>query len=157
MPKNSRSFFERLTGSAGAETIENADSRNGRFFPPKETAGKKDWPAEPNEAELAIDVFQTPSEIIIQTMVAGVKPEELDISITQDMVTIKGARQKETKIEEKNCYYQELYWGRFSRSIMMPGEVDQEKAEAAIKNGLLTIRLPKVDKERTHKLKIKNA
>ncbi|MEK7595930.1 MAG: Hsp20/alpha crystallin family protein [Patescibacteria group bacterium] len=157
MPKNSRSFFERLTGSAGAETEEKTDPRNGRLSPPKETAGKKDWLAEPNEAELAMDVFQTPSEIIIQTMVAGVKPEELDISVTQDMVTIKGTRQKETRVEEKDCYYRELYWGKFSRSIMVPEEVDQEKAEATIKNGLLTIRLPKVDKERTHKLKIKNA
>ncbi|MEK7121975.1 MAG: Hsp20/alpha crystallin family protein [Patescibacteria group bacterium] len=157
MPKNHRSFFERLTGSAGAETEEKADSRKERFSLSKETAEKKDWPAESNEAELAIDAFQTPSEITIQTMVAGVKPEDLDISITQDMITIKGTRQQEIKVKENDYYYQELYWGSFSKSIMLPEEVDEEAAEATIKNGFLTVRLPKLDKERTHKLKIKNA
>jgi len=155
MQKNNRSFFERLTGSASVETEENADAKK-RLSLPKEAAEKKDWLPESEEAELAIDVFQTPTEITIQTMVAGVKPEELDISITQDMVTITGTRREETKIKENDYYYQELYWGKFSRSIMVPEEIDEEKAEATIKNGLLTIRLPKIDKERTHKLKIKN-
>ena len=155
MQKNNRSFFERLTGSASVETEENADAKK-RLSLPKEAAEKKDWLPESEEAELAIDVFQTPTEITIQTMVAGVKPEELDISITQDMVTITGTRREETKIKENDYYYQELYWGKFSRSIMVPEEIDEEKAEATIKNGFLTIRLPKIDKERTHKLKIKN-
>ncbi|MBI2628185.1 MAG: Hsp20/alpha crystallin family protein [Candidatus Niyogibacteria bacterium] len=155
MPKSGRSFFEILTGSASAKAEENADAKK-RSSLPKET-DKKDWLPESDEADLAIDVFQTPNEITIQTMVAGVKPEELDISITQDMITIKGTRRKEIKIEEKDYYFQELYWGKFSKSIMVPEEIDEEGAEATIKNGLLTIRLPRIDKERTHKLKIKSA
>lgn len=110
---------------------------------------------EETEGELTVDVYQTPSEIVIKSMVAGVKPEDLDISITRDMVTIKGKRETERFVKEEDYYHQELYWGSFSRTIMLPSEVEVEEADAVEKHGLLIIRLPKIDKNKQTRLKVK--
>lgn len=108
------------------------------------------------EGELSVDVYQTTSEIIIEAMVAGVKPEDLHLSITRDMVTIKGRRDGNTQITHDDYFYKELYWGTFTRTILLPHEVEIEEAEAVEKHGLLIIRLPKVDKARQTKLKVKS-
>ena len=88
-------------------------------------------------------------------MLAGVKPEDLQISITRDMVTIKGRRDGNTQISEDDYFYRELYWGSFSRSILLPHEIEIESVEAVEKHGLLIIRLPKIDKARQAKVKVK--
>jgi HSP20 family molecular chaperone IbpA len=105
------------------------------------------------EGELSVDVYQTANEIIIEAMVAGVKPEDLHLSITRDMVTIKGRRDGNTQVTHDDYFYKELYWGSFTRTILLPHEVEIEEAEAVEKHGLLIIRLPKVDKARQTKLK----
>ena len=159
MPKDHRSFFERLTGSVNAvENDEEEMIREPMVAAEKTKAAAKagDWMNEEEEGQLAVDVFQTPSEIIIQAVVAGVKPDELDVSITQDMVTLRGRRQKQREISGEDYYYQELYWGAFSRSILLPQEVDADSSEATLKNGILSIKLPKLDKNRVQKLKVKN-
>jgi len=115
---------------------------------------EKNWPTE-TEGQLTIDVYQTPSDIIIKSTIAGVKPEELDIAISNDMVTIKGYREKDEEVRAEDYYYQECYWGAFSRSVILPVDVESDKAEAGIKNGVLTIRLPKIEKIRTKKIKVK--
>jgi len=126
---------------------------------PEEEEEEKDWleEAEGEEGQLTIDVYQTESDIVIKSTIAGVDPEEIDISITNDMVTIKGKRSKDEKVETESYYYQELYWGAFSRSVILPVEVDADRAKASIKNGILTIRLPKVEKVKTKKIKVKAA
>jgi len=163
MPKDNRSFFERLTGSINAEEDDKMiEEEKDESFRREAVVGQKlktaktDWMSEDEEGQLAVDMFQTPDEIIIKSVVAGVKPDEIDVSITQDMVTIRGRRQKQHEIEGDNCFYQELYWGGFSRSILLPQEVDSEAAEATIKNGLLTVKLPKLDKNRIQKVRVKN-
>ncbi len=144
-----RSFLERLTGSvpAGDEDI----NLEQRLSSPDSAA----WLNE-EEGELAVDVYQTPSEIVIQTMVSGVKPEDLDVAITREMVTIKGKRHLTREIDHDNYFHKELYWGSFSRTILLPCEVEVEEAEALEKHGLLTIRLPKIDKSKSQNLKIKS-
>ena len=107
--------------------------------------------------ELAVDVYQTPTHIIVKAMIAGVRPEDLDISITRDMVTLKGKREQHTEVQSGEYFFQELYWGSFSRTIVLPQEVEIEEAEATEKHGLLVIRLPKVDKGRQTKLKVKSS
>ncbi|MEK7160409.1 MAG: Hsp20/alpha crystallin family protein [Patescibacteria group bacterium] len=107
-----------------------------------------------SEGQLTIDVYQTPAEIVIKSTIAGVSPEDLDITITNDMVTVKGKREKDEVITEGDYYYQECYWGAFSRSVILPVDVEAEKAEASMKNGILTIRLPKIEKIKTRKIKI---
>jgi len=151
MPKHAKSFFERLTGSANAED----DFEEEKPVATKKAKKEEDWDEE-EEGQLTIDMFQTPEEIVIQTMVAGVKPDELDVSISKDMITIKGKRQTKHEVAHDNYYYKELYWGTFSRSILLPQEVDSDRADASIKNGLLVIKLPKIDKEKIQRLDIKS-
>ena len=111
---------------------------------------------EGEEAQLTIDVYQTPTEIIVKSIVAGVKPDDLSISITRDMVTIKGKREENREVVDDEYFYKELYWGSFSRTVMLPQEVNPEEAEAIEKHGLLIIRLPKLDKEKQTKLKVRS-
>jgi len=151
--KDNRSFFEKLTGSIKMdETPEEIPSK----LPTKASVGKSDWLAEePEEGQLTIDVYQTPTEIVIKSMVSGVKPEDLDISITRDMITIKGKRETERFIKDEDYLHQELYWGSFSRTIMLPAEIEVEEAEAIEKHGLLILRLPKIDKNKQTRLRVK--
>lgn len=107
------------------------------------------------EGQLTIDVYQTDNDIIIKSTIAGVKPEDLDININNDMVTIRGERKQEEEIDSENYYYQECYWGPFSRSVILPVEIITEKAEATMKNGILTLRLPKADVTRTRKIQVR--
>ncbi len=150
-----RSFFERLTGSVKEDEY----MEESKKVTVHGTAGKnsKNWmEEEEQEAELTIDVFQTPSDIIVQTMVAGVKPEDLEITIARDMVTIRGKREESRTIDEDNYFTKELYWGSFSRTVSLPQEVEPEDAEATEKHGLLTIKLPKIDKEKKKNVKVKS-
>jgi len=107
------------------------------------------------EGQLAVDVFETDKDIIIQTAIAGVKPQDLDISIENDIVSIKGKREKIYKEENENYFFQECYWGKFSRQIILPEEVDPSRAEATMKNGILVIKMPKIEKEKKRKIEIK--
>lgn len=120
-----------------------------------ELAVAKPKPPKQNDGQLTIDVFQTDDDVVIQSTIAGIDPEkDIDISITTDMVTIKGTRSPEQKIKSSDYYYQELYWGPFSRSVILPVDVDTESAKASYKNGILTVRLPKIEKIKTKKIKI---
>ena len=156
MAGNSKSFFERLTGG-----ITNQDEEAEEYAPSAKSSQRKETRQDllNNEEEigqLTVDMYQTPSEIVIQTMVSGVKQEDLDVSVTQDMINIKGKRQRARELSEENYYYKELYWGSFSRSIMLPQEIDPDQIDATLKHGILTVRLPKVNKEKIQKIKIKS-
>lgn len=107
------------------------------------------------DGQLTIDVYQTDNEIVIKSTIAGVKPEDLDVSINNDMVTIKGERKNEESVSGENYYYQECYWGNFSRSVVLPVDIISEKAEASLKNGILTIRLPKADITKIKKIQVR--
>ncbi len=154
MAKGKRSFFERLTGAVNLAEAEEAAENSKVILQPQ----KNGWAEEDENGEtgqLGVDVYQTPEDIVIKTMVAGVRPEDLDISITRDMVTIKGTREAANEVTEDNFFFKELYWGTFSRTIVLPQEIEVEEAEAIEKHGLLIIRLPKVDKGRQTKLRVK--
>jgi HSP20 family protein len=156
-----KSFFERLTGKIDEEEeILEEEEPSSKKTPSLEkellvNQKSANWEEE-LEAELTVDLYQTPSDIIVKTMVAGVQPESLSISITRDMITIKGKREEGNTVDRDNYFIQELYWGAFSRTISLPEEVDPEEAEAIEKHGLLIIKLPKLDKNRETKLKIKS-
>ncbi|MFA6274221.1 MAG: Hsp20/alpha crystallin family protein [Candidatus Paceibacterota bacterium] len=154
MENKKRSFFERLTGSIRAEEHDDEDVKR---ISVKEDKKGNGWMEEENdEAELTVDVYQTPTEIIVQTMVAGVKPEDLELTIARDMITIRGKREDLRKVDEENYFTKELYWGAFSRTILLPQEIEPEEAEAIEKHGLLTIKLEKVDKEKKTSIKVKS-
>src|SRR3989344_2844435 len=142
---NKRSFFERLTGAVRIDEEGGAETRSTAT---RESTKPNIFEEIEEEAQLTVDVYQTPSEIIIKTMVAGVKPEDLDVSITRDAVTIHGERNEDRTVSEGDYMHQELYWGTFSRTIALPEEIDVDGAEAVEKHGLLILRLPKLDKNR---------
>ena len=170
MAREKKSLFTWLTGSAGGDadfSFDDLESGSG-FAVPTRKAEKKQSAApatpppasvmeeEPIEGELSVDVYQTPTHIVIKAMIAGVRPEDLDVSITRDMVTIRGRREQHTEGTSGDFFFQELYWGSFSRTIVLPQEVEIEEAEALEKHGLLIIRLPKMDKGRQAKLKVRS-
>lgn len=107
------------------------------------------------EGQLAIDVYQTASEIVIQAPIAGVKPEDLEVAVSDEMVTIKGERKPRTTIKKEDYLSQECYWGPFSRSYLLPVKVDANRASASLKDGILTITIPKEEATKTKILRIK--
>ena len=175
-----RSFFERLTGSIRINEEEPEPVRESRA-PVRDTkprrraaepvekarvihpvaADEEPADAEPAEAEpaeegqLTVDIYDEGPNLVIQSSMAGVKPEDIDISLQEDTLTIRGRRERTKEIAEGNFYYRELYWGSFSRSIILPEEVEFPKAEATLKHGLLSIKLPKKDRsEKKIKLRV---
>ncbi len=164
-----KSFLERLTGGIRMEDEEmeerttasdvsrtiNMSGKNPADQKNSDIEKDSGWEEEV-DAELTIDLYQTPTEIILQTMVAGVHPDNLSITITRDMIVIRGKREENQSINSENYFAQELYWGSFSRTVSLPEEVDPEEAEAIEKHGLLIIRLPKINKNKETKLKVKS-
>lgn len=117
---------------------------------------KEKWPnfsSEP-EGQLAIDVYQTETDLVIQSAIAGVKSENLDISIEKDIVSIKGIRKKPFP-EEGDYFAKECFWGPFSREIILPAEVDPNRAEASMKDGVLIIRIPKILRDKKRKITVR--
>lgn len=147
-----QSFFERLTGSRPAPPPESPRER----VAPKSLAKEEDAAPADDDAELTVDLFDDGDNIVAQAIVGGVKPEDVDVQVTDDSITIRGKRHRVHEMKGNNFYFQELYWGSFSRSISLPQEVVSDEAEASTKNGLLTIKLPKRDRNKTQKLRVKS-
>jgi HSP20 family protein len=182
MTQEPRSFFERLTGAKVLRSPEDSEdqeipvhdtARQESDFTQREVATVLSEPEveieqeyddseslssdDEQEGQLTVDVFQDNENVIIQSTVAGVSPDDLDVSITNDMVTIRGERKRVYDVQEQDYFYQECYWGTFSRSVILPVEIDADNAEAKMKNGVLTIRIPKANIAITRKLKVKDA
>ena len=107
------------------------------------------------EGQLNIDMYQTKDNVIIKSTIAGVRPEDIDITVANDMLTIRGSRNKEEAIAQDDYFYQECYWGNFSRSVIIPIDIESEHIEADLKDGILTIVIPKAAKAKTKKVKVK--
>lgn len=150
MLQSKKSFFERLTG-----TVKIDDEHELMHQENESTPSILD--EESADGQLAVDVYRTQEEIVIKTMIAGVRPDDLDINITRSMVTIRGKREESREVRDNDYFFRELYWGTFSRTISLPEEIEVEDAEAIEKHGLLIIRLPKIDKARNNKLKVKSS
>ncbi len=115
---------------------------------------KDDW-MEDYEGQLAVDVFQTDDDITIKAPIAGVKPEDLEISITDETINIKGERKEQSEIQRENYLCQECYWGSFALSYILPIPVVSEKAQASLKHGILTIKIPKQEKTKVRTVEVK--
>ena len=108
-----------------------------------------------SEGTLTVDVYEDGDDIVVQSTVAGVEDDKLEVNITTESVTIRGERERNDKVEDKDYFYQELFWGTFSRTVILPHEVDPEHSSATLKNGVLTVRMPKLDRAKAKKLKVK--
>ena len=157
-------FFSRLTGKSDdygeyLDELEGAhakfegtgEERHARINTREEFASSE----EPG-GELAVDVYQTAEAIVVKAFIAGVQPASVDISLTREMLTVSGTRQDEREVDEDDYFQRELYWGSFSRTILLPEEVDVDAAEASEKHGILMIRLPKINKGKQTKLKVRS-
>ncbi|MBI2506624.1 MAG: Hsp20/alpha crystallin family protein [Candidatus Colwellbacteria bacterium] len=137
-------MFDKLFGKPGK--LETRKARN------KEREVPETGIAEEMEGQLAIDVYQTPDEIVVESTIAGVKIADIDIDVSAEKVTIRGERHRDSKIMGHDYFWQECFWGKFSRSVILPEEIDPDKAHFTLKRGVLTIYLPKVHKDRVRKI-----
>lgn len=162
------SFLERLTGSVPANDYDrilddehhfgdDETEETGSYSAEDEWHEPENGESTQQEGELPVDMFQTNDAIIIKALVAGVSPTDLDISITRDMVTIRGVREEFQETNDDNYFHRELFWGGFTRTLVLPEEVVIDEAVAQEKHGLLEIRLPKLDKHRSTQLKVKSS
>lgn len=175
--KIKRTFFQRLTGGGSYDedeiegtfeedegVEENISDRikgnNKKGLPVKgslDAGNRSSWMEEQgDEGELALDMYVTPDSIVVRTMIPGVKKEDIDIALSRDSLTLKGKRVEENRVADQDYYHRELYWGSFIRTVELPHEIDIEHAEAAEKDGMLVLTLPRVDKGRQTKLKIRS-
>lgn len=168
------SLLDRLTGSTGDEYDDffedqvqdtrtttpqriqerpslQQDRRDARDDRPKTT----DWATPQENEELPVDVYQSNGHVVVKAFIAGISPNTIDIALTRDMVTITGTREEEKEVSEDGYFQKELFWGAFSRTVLLPEEVDVDGAEATEKHGVLVIRLPKINKAKQTKLKVR--
>ncbi|VAW32363.1 hypothetical protein MNBD_CPR01-496 [hydrothermal vent metagenome] len=165
-----RSLFSRLSGSVPnnssydafedefpepATQIQKQTEIHNTKSPDTDTNANNIIEEDSGAGELPVDVLQTADEIIIHAFVAGVRPDELNVSISRDVVIIEGTRAERQQVSTADYFTQELFWGSFTRTIMLPQEVDVDNATAHSKDGLLTLTLPKLDRTRQTKLKVK--
>lgn len=156
MPRK-RSFFEKLTGAIKLDDDHDVIiNEHNHHSLEEETPKQLSWQNEDVEGELTVDVYQTPTHVVIKTMIAGVRPEDIEVHIARDVVTIKGKREDEKEIKEDDYYHRELYWGSFSRTIILPQEVQADEAEAMERHGLLIVKIPKIDKHKQTRVKVRS-
>jgi len=163
MATSEEKFFESLAKGARLPDGQGSDNHHYKVDadedssePEEKTPAKKSDADEiETEGKLTIDVYKTPSEIVVESAIAGIKPEDLDVNVSTDSITIKGERRRDEKIKDGDYFYQECYWGRFSRSVILPEEIDPDRATVHFKNGILTVRLPKLNRKKSKKLNVK--
>ncbi|MBU1446049.1 Hsp20/alpha crystallin family protein [Patescibacteria group bacterium] len=113
------------------------------------------YDGESTDGQLALDVYQTQDDIVILAPIAGVNLEDMNVSVTEDVLTIKGKRNLNIDIPDENYFTQECFWGDFSRSIVLPASVNTNKISANFKDGVLKIEIPKVEKVHSKIIRIK--
>jgi len=151
------SFLDKLKGGMGIEEpekVKTIKSKKKAKLELKPKPKKEEPKAEETEGELAIDVYETADDIVIQSPIGGTKAEDLDISIEDDMVTIRGNREHLVEKQGRNYVYQECYWGSFARKVILPEKVDETKTKATMKNGILTLVMPKLRRKKLKKVSV---
>jgi HSP20 family protein len=97
------------------------------------------------DGELVVDVFETKNDFVVLAAIAGIQIKDIDISLEKDMMVIKGNRCDPHDHADKKYFYQECYWGPFSRKIVLPENIDIDKADAQMDKGVLSIKIPKIE------------
>lgn len=118
-------------------------------------AGKKEGELFDQDGELVVDVFETNADFVVSAAIAGVQIKDLDISLEKDMMVIKGNRCDPHETLDKKYFYQECYWGPFSRKVILPENIDIDSADAQMDHGVLTIKIPKNEPTGKEKLGVK--
>ncbi|MDD3190410.1 MAG: Hsp20/alpha crystallin family protein [Candidatus Pacebacteria bacterium] len=170
MMKQKKSFLDKIVGGSEEDQLKESEGREeakpigienverDESVGMTEEGVQEEWMDEgvaEDDGQLAIDVYQTEDAIVVKSIIGGIRPEDLDLTVTNDMVTIKGVRQNSEEIVDDNYYYQECFWGSFSRSVILPCDIRTDGVEASMKNGILTIRMPKIEKGSSTKVEVR--
>jgi HSP20 family protein len=126
-----------------------------RLFEESFIRPRRGWPAVSEGEPLAVDMYENENEVVVKTAVPGIKPEDIDISVTRDILTIQGETKAEEKVEKANYVRQERRYGAFARHLSLPSTVIAEKATAKFEDGVLTLTLPKAEEAKPKTIKIK--
>jgi HSP20 family protein len=153
--EKSSAFFTNLDELKSSLENDQHDDSSVLRLPKKAEPEQEQWFTEDYEGQLAVDVFQTKDNIIVKSTIAGIKPEDLEIYVHNDLLTIRGKREDEKSEEGTEYFYKECYWGGFSRSVILPVEVQVDKVAASMKNGVLTIIMPKATKSKLVNVQVK--
>ena len=150
------SFFRRLAGgtsNAGEPEYKIDLAKAGLPAPEPGKADSRDL--EGPMGQLTVDIYHTTDCIVVESAIAGAKPEDIDVSVSPDSISIKGMRRRELEGADAEYLHQECYWGKFTRSIILPEEVDPERANVNFKNGILSVKMPKTNRNRARKLEVR--
>ena len=116
------------------------------------------WPGfGEEEGQLAVDIYQTEEAVIVKSTIAGATSSDIDVSLVEDILTIKGRRELPENVPADAYLYRECYWGKFSRTIILPFELKNDKVSASLHNGVLTVTLPKARRSKETTIKVKDA
>ena len=113
------------------------------------------WIAPTSAAGMALDVYETKDQVVIKAALPGVKPEETEVTITGDTLTIRGESKEEKEVKEENYIRKERHFGSFARSVTLPAGLEADKAEATFENGVLTLKIPKSEQVKPKSIKVK--
>jgi HSP20 family protein len=155
-----KNLINKLMGTQAISDDEEMNYSNGQDAEETEEVAatpqnQEDWLSE-YEGQLTIDMYQTKDNVVIKSTIAGVKGDDIDVTIANDMVTIRGERKRDFEASSEDYFYQECYWGSFSRSVVLPVDVDIENVSADLKDGILTVILPKAAKAKAKKIRVGN-
>ena len=130
-----------------------AEPEEGGPAPGPAPVAEEDWEDEP-AGQLAVDVYETKEKLVVKGRVAGVNKSDLDVSISDNTLTVRGTLSAGSEDEVENYFLQECYWGEFSRSLVLPVPVKEEEIEAVLKDGVLTISFAKVKQDTVKKIQV---
>lgn len=120
----------------------------------KEEIQTEEWMSDTSQGQLVVDIYEKEEDLIIESTIAGVKAQDIDITIEPDLIVIRGERKRPENEENKRYYYQECFWGKFSRTLVLPFQIKPDQVKASFKNGMLIISLPKAE-EKSKQVEIK--
>jgi HSP20 family protein len=150
------SFFKRLASvrsNSEDPSYEIDLVKSGVPMPDSEKKGENE--ADGPVGQLTVDIYHTPHDIVVESAIAGARPEDIDVVVASDSISIKGLRRRNMDAPEMEYLHQECYWGKFTRSIILPEEVDPETASVKFSNGILSVRMPKTNRRKTKKLEVR--
>jgi HSP20 family protein len=104
---------------------------------------------------LALDMYETDDTYVVKAALPGVKPEEVDVHIEDSVLTIRGETKREEPVENARYHWQERWYGRLERSVRLHAHVDASKVEASLKDGILTVHIPKAEEAKPKKIDVK--
>lgn len=126
-----------------------------RLFEDSFVTPRLGWLAPTGAAGFAMDVYETRDQVVVKAALPGIKPEQAQVTISGNTLTIRGEAKEEKEIKEENYICKERHFGSFARSVTLPDGLQVDKAEATFENGVLTLKIPKTEEVKPKTIKVK--